>query len=287
MVTVPPFRLSMPDGLPGSVVFSSPHSGSHYPRAFVERSQLSALELRASEDAFVDQLFSVAPDHGAPLLAAVYPRAWLDLNRSPSEMDPALVDGAASAGINQRIAAGLGVVPRVVSEGRAIYRGKIPLGEAERRVRVAHSPYHAALDRLLIKARDRFGIAALFDCHSMPSEALRAAPKVRGRVPDVVLGDRFGASAARNIVADAQAAFEAEGFVVARNAPFAGGYITQRYGRPARGLHAIQIEIDRGLYLDQRRVTPGPNFEEVRFRIHRVIARLVEIAPDLSTLAAE
>lgn len=282
-----PYHLTMPRGLPGSVVFSSPHSGNVYPPDFVRTSRLSPLELRASEDAYVDTLFGAAPRHGAPLLAAVYPRAWLDLNRSPSEMDPALVDGAAAAGINQRIAAGLGVIPRVVSEGRAIYNGKIPLTEAEARVRNAHRPYHAVLDRLLVQARDRYGIAALFDCHSMPSEALRAAPKVRGRTPEVVLGDRFGASAARHVVAETQTAFEAEGFTVARNAPFAGGYITQRNGRPSRGLHAVQIEIDRGLYLDQRRIEPAPGFDAVLSRIDAVIERLVGIVPDLSALAAE
>ena len=282
-----PYRLTLPDGPAGAAVFSSPHSGDYYPADFVARSRLDPLTLRASEDAFVDQLFSAASLHGAPLLAAVYPRAWIDLNRGPSELDPALVDGAASAGINQRIAAGLGVVPRVVSEGRAIYDGKIPLDEAEARVREVHRPYHRKLDELMIAARDRHGIAVLFDCHSMPSEALRAAPRVRGRVPDVVLGDRFGAAAARHLVAETQAAFEAEDFIVARNAPFAGGYITQRYGRPARGLHAIQIEIDRALYLDQRRVAPGVRFDDVRARLDRVVARLARITPDLSALAAE
>ena len=283
----PPYKLAMPEAIPGSVVFSSPHSGDYYPEEFVQQSRLTALELRASEDALVDELFDAAPAHGAPLISAVYPRAWLDLNRSPSEMDPALVRGAASAGINQRIAAGLGVVPRVVSEGRAIYSGKIPLADAEARVRDAHRPYHSVLDRLLMQARDRYGIAALFDCHSMPSEALRAAPKVRGRTPDIVLGDRFGAAAARHLVAETEAAFESEGFIVARNAPFAGGYITQRYGRPTRGMHAIQIEINRGLYMDQRRICPGPDFDAVKQRLDAVVALLVRIAPDLSALAAE
>ncbi len=282
-----PYRLKMPGGRAGGVVFSSPHSGDFYPADFIRTSRLDALALRASEDAYVDRLFGAAPEFGAPLLAAVYPRAWIDLNRGPTEMDPALVDGAASAGINQRIAAGLGVVPRVVSEGRAIYSGKIPLAEAEARVRDVHRPYHRQLDDLMVGARDRHGIAVLFDCHSMPSEALRAAPRVRGRIPEVVLGDRFGAAAARHIVAETQAAFEAEDFVVARNAPFAGGYITQRYGRPSRGLHAVQIEIDRGLYLDQRRIRPGGQFDEVRARIDRVVARLARVVPDISSLAAE
>ncbi len=202
-------------------------------------------------------------------------------------MDPALIDGAVTAGINQRIAAGLGVVPRVVSEGRAIYARKIGLEEAEARVRDVHRPYHRKLDELMIGARDRHGLAVLFDCHSMPSEALRAAPRVRGQVPNVVLGDRFGAAAARHIIAETQEAFEEQGFSVVRNAPFAGGYITQRYGRPARGLHAVQIEIDRGLYLDQRKVCPGREFDRVHDRLRQVIARLSKITPDLSAVAAE
>lgn len=287
MIDGAPYRLTMPDGRVTSAVFSSPHSGDYYPEEFVRRSRLDPLTLRASEDAYVDELFGAAPAYGAPLLAAIYPRAWLDLNRGPAEMDPALVEGAASSGINQRIAAGLGVVPRVVSEGRAIYDGKIPLAEAEARVRDVHRPYHRKLDELMMRTRDLHGMAVLFDCHSMPSEALRAAPRVRGRAPEVVLGDRFGAAAARHVVAETQAAFEAQGFIVARNAPFAGGYITQRYGRPSRGLHAVQIEIDRGLYLDQRRVRPGPGYEEVRARLDRVVARLARLVPNIPALAAE
>lgn len=282
-----PFRLTEPQRLSTGAVFNSPHSGSEYPPALLERTRLGRLELRASEDALIDQLFAPAPQHGAPLLAATAPRAWVDLNRGPSELDPTLIEGVRATGLNQRIAAGLGVVPRIVSEGAAIYDGRITLAEAEERIRTIHAPYHAALEGLLMRARARFGAAILFDCHSMPSEALRAAPRVRGRMPEVVLGDRFGAASARDIVAEVQAAFEAEGFVVARNAPFAGGYITQRYGRPSRGLNAVQIEIDRGLYLDQRRVEPNRAYPEIASRLARVIAELAAIEPGLSALAAE
>lgn len=282
-----PYILSEPGQLTSNAVFNSPHSGSAYPDELIRRSRLNRLQLRASEDALVDQLYDAVPEHGAPLLAATAPRAWLDLNRGPGELDPALITGARSAGINQRIAAGLGVVPRIVSEGAAIYDGKLSLSEAEARVKAVHEPYHAQLEALLLRARERFGVGILFDLHSMPSEALRAAPRVGGQMPEVVLGDRFGASASRDIVIATQDAFEAQGFVVARNAPFAGGYITQRNGRPSRGLHAVQIEIDRGLYLDQYRIEPGPRFTEIRARLGRVVADLVRISPAISSLAAE
>ncbi|MEM7743266.1 MAG: N-formylglutamate amidohydrolase [Pseudomonadota bacterium] len=282
-----PFELKEPEHLVSNAVFNSPHSGRRYPDELVARSRLDALSLRASEDALVDDLFAAATSHGAPLLCATVPRAYLDLNRAPGEMDPALIEGVAPGGLNQRIAAGLGVVPRIVSEGASIYDGKITLAEAVARISRIHAPYHQQVDTLLQRARARFGTAVLFDCHSMPSEALRAAPRVRGRMPQIVLGDRFGASAERAVVMETQRAFEAEGFVVARNAPFAGGYITQRYGRPSRGMHAIQIEIDRGLYLDQTRIEPGPAFHEICERLGRVISQLVDVASGPAALAAE
>jgi N-formylglutamate deformylase len=283
-----PFRLMEPDRLVSGAVFNSPHSGRDYPADLVRRSRLTRLGLRASEDVLVDALFAAAPDHGAPLLAATAPRAWLDLNRAPGDLDPALIRGVRSQGLNQRIAAGLGVIPRVVAEGAAIYRGKISLDEARDRIREVHEPYHGMLGQLLARAREVHGMAVLFDCHSMPSEALRAAPRVQGQYPEIVLGDRFGAAASRALVATTQRAFERAGFVVARNAPFAGGYITQRYGRPARGVHAIQIEIDRGLYLDPARLEPLPAFDGIRERLSQVIGELVAIGSrDGAGIAAE
>lgn len=281
------YTLSEPEALTSAAVFSSPHSGSNYPAELIARTRLTLSRLRASEDALVDRLFAAAPQNGAPLIAAKAPRAWLDLNRGPGELDPALIEGVEATGLNQRIAAGLGVVPRVVAESEAIYVGKLTLAEARERIRAVHEPYHARLDRLLMRARDRFGMALLFDCHSMPSEALNAAPRVRGRVPEVVLGDRFGASAARSAVVLTQEAFERAGFFVARNAPFAGGYITQRYGRPSRGTHAIQIEIDRGLYMDQRRIEPLPDFPAFCARLSAVVAELTAIGEQGLALAAE
>lgn len=287
MTTMKPFELNEPATLSTGAVFNSPHSGRHYPQSLLSRSRLDSHALRASEDALVDLLFASAPGHGAPLLAAMAPRAWLDLNRAPGELDPALIEGVRPGGLNQRVAAGLGVVPRVVAEGTAIYDGKISMEDARVRIDTLHGPYHRMLEQLLSRARDGFGRAVLFDCHSMPSDALRAAPRVRGQLPEIVLGDRFGAAASRNIIAETQAAFEAEGFRVARNAPFAGGYITQRYGRPSRGFHAIQIEIDRGLYLDHTKMAPGPDFESLTERLSAVVGRLVQIPGGLSALAAE
>ena len=282
-----PFRLLEPARLTSGVVFNSPHSGRVYPAELIRRSRLTRRGLRASEDVLVDMLFTSAPDHGAPLLAATAPRAWLDLNRAPGELDPTLIRGLRSQGLNQRVAAGLGVIPRVVSEGAEIYRGRISREEAEARIRTIHEPYHAQLEALLLRARDNFGMAVLLDCHSMPSEALRAAPRVDGRSPEIVLGDRFGAAAGRALVSFVQRAFERAGFVVARNSPFAGGYITQRYGRPSRGMHAIQIEIDRALYLDQARLEPLPCFGEVQGRLSQVVAELAGIGSGVASLAAE
>ena len=282
-----PFRLMEPDRLTSGAVFNSPHSGRDYPAGLIRRSRLTRRGLRASEDVLVDALFAAAPAHGAPLLAATTPRAWLDLNRAPSELDPALIRGVRAQGLDQRVVAGLGVIPRVVSEGAQIYRGKISLEEAEARIQSVHEPYHAMLGKLLARARDGFGMAVLFDCHSMPSEALRAAPRVRGACPEIVLGDRFGAASGRALVSFTQRAFERAGFTVARNAPFAGGYITQRYGRPQQGVHAIQIEIDRGLYLDQAGLEPLPVFDAIQARLSQVIGELVEIAPRVVGLAAE
>jgi N-formylglutamate deformylase len=279
-LTLPPERLS-------GAVFNSPHSGRAYDAELFGRSRLPREQLRSSEDAFVDELFAAAPELGAPLMAARVPRACVDLNRAPDDLDPALIAGASRRFLNPRIAAGLGVIPRVVAEGRPILDGKLPLAEAQRRIAAYYHPYHARLRRLLEESRAAFGLAILFDCHSMPHDALAAAPAVWGRRPDLVLGDRFGAACDRWLIDAAAEIFTAADFVVARNAPFAGGYITQTYGRPAAGLHALQIEVDRALYLDEARVEKRPDFDAVRARVTAAIADLVRIAPRAVPIAAE
>lgn len=281
------FILSEPSQWTSPAVFSSPHSGDRYPAEFLATTELDPMSIRSSEDAFVDRLFASAPDHGAPLLAATLPRAYVDLNRAADELDPALIVGAQRRGANPRVSAGLGVIPRVVSEGRQIRSGKIPLREAFRRLRHGYHPYHAQLDALLTRQRQQFGMALLFDCHSMPHDALNAAPQVRGRRPDVILGDRFGAACGRWLIDGTAELFTSQGFVVARNAPFAGGFITQQYGRPARGVHALQIEIDRALYMDERRLAPLPDYGDVAARIAGVVAGLARLMDAAPPLAAE
>jgi N-formylglutamate amidohydrolase len=281
------FHLTMPDVRTTSVVFASPHSGRDYPWAFVRRSVLSERTLRSSEDAFVDQLFSSAPLHGAPLLAARAPRAWLDVNRSADELDPALIEDVKKLSHNPRVSSGLGVVPRVVANGRAIYRGKITRREADARIRDTWQPWHDALETLLGDSLKLFGEAILIDCHSMPHEAIESISHPRGQRPDIVLGDRFGAAASPRVVDRIEAAFASAGLRVARNAPFAGAYVTQHYGRPTRGQHVVQVEIDRALYMNEQLIRPNNNFTAFRALIDRVVADITRIGRADVPMAAE
>ncbi len=281
------YALHAPEQATTPLVFASPHSGRAYPQALAGRSALTLSQLRSSEDAYVDQLFAAAPRHGAPLLAAHLPRAWIDVNRAADELDPALIEGQRRGSLSPRVASGLGVVPRVVSGGRAIYRGKLPLAEAETRIRDVWRPYHATLSRLMDDAQRRFGRAILIDCHSMPHEALDAVA-VGGRRPDLVLGDRYGAAARPDLVDRVEAEFRRAGFTVSRNAPFAGAYIAQAYGRPPLDRHAIQVEIDRRLYMDEETVEPHAGFDELRARLDGVVARLCDLGrANARPLAAE
>jgi N-formylglutamate deformylase len=282
------YDLIHPDMRSTSVVFASPHSGRDYPWNFLRRTQLDAQEIRSSEDAFVDQLFDCAPNFGAPFLMAGAPRAFVDLNRSAEELDPALIEGVKKSGHNPRIASGLGVIPRVVAGGRSIYPGKIPLREARRRIDLYWKPYHAMLQRQLDTAHAHFGEAILVDCHSMPHEAMDAIARGVKTRPEVVIGDRYGVSAGTEVVARIEAAFSAAGLTVVRNAPFAGAYVVQHYGRPARGQHAVQIEIDRALYMNEKLIQPNGNFNAFRRLMRQVVADIAAIgATGQDRLAAE
>lgn len=281
------YFLDLPEVRNTSVVFASPHSGRDYSRAFMQRTVLDAHTIRTSEDAFVDRLFSKAPDLGAVFLHAGAPRAFVDLNRSADEMDCAVVEGAPRIVHNPRIASGLGVIPRVVASGRAIYRGKLTRAEAALRVDEYWRPYHAALAKEMRVNHAQFGSAILIDCHSMPHEAIEAITTPQGQRPQIVIGDRFGASAGSDVVDRVEAAFTRADFVTARNAPFAGAYITQAYGRPSRGMHAIQIEIDRSLYMDEALIEPNADFQAVRRKITAAMADIVEIGQCQVPLAAE
>ncbi len=281
------YDLEMPAKRTSCVVFSSPHSGRDYPLEMLQRSVLNRHVIRSSEDAYVDRLFDTAPGLGIPMLKAKMPRAYLDLNRSPDELDPALIDGIRRRGHNPRVSSGLGVIPRVVANGRAIYRGKLTIDEARHRIDTYWHPYHTRLKSLLAESYAMFGQAILIDCHSMPHEAVAAAGTTRSGRPEIVLGDRFGASASGEIVDQIESAFAAAGLSVARNAPFAGAYVTQTYGRPGRRQHAIQIEIDRSLYMDEQKILPGTNFELFRQTLRKVIADIARIGPEAVPLAAE
>ncbi|MHA6263082.1 N-formylglutamate amidohydrolase [Arenibacterium sp. CAU 1754] len=281
------YQLSQPVQRRSAVVFASPHSSSDYPGWFVRRSLLDEITIRSSEDAFVDLLFDAAPEYGAPFLKAGAPRAFIDLNRSSEELDPALIEGVKRQGHNPRVASGLGVVPRVVANGRAIYRGKLPLAEARRRIDLYWTPYHNALRTLLDESHAQFGQAILVDCHSMPHEAMDGVAKGAIRRPQVVLGDRFGAAASGEIVDRIEAAFANVGLTVTRNSPFAGAYVTQAYGRPSRRQHAIQVEIDRSLYMDERNILPNENFDAFRAMLRQVISDISMIGQNEMPLAAE
>ncbi|MDM8167216.1 N-formylglutamate amidohydrolase [Roseovarius sp.] len=282
------FQITHPERRTTSVVFASPHSGRDYPRSFLRQSALNEHAIRSSEDAFVDDLFESAPAHGAPLLCASVPRAYVDLNRSADELDPALIEGVRKAGHNPRVASGLGVVPRVVANGQVIYTGKISRAEADRRIETYWRPYHAALRLQLTEAQRQFGQAILIDCHSMPHEAMDSVARSGVRRPDVVLGDRFGAAAGEQIVDRIEEAFYDAGLVVTRNTPFAGAYITQHYGRPSNGHHAVQIEIDRSLYMDEQSIRPNSRFRTFKRLLDGVIAEIAAIGrPVEQPLAAE
>ena len=281
------YNLLMPDVRTTSVVFASPHSGREYPWSFVRRTILDEQTLRSSEDAFVDKLFDQAPRHGAPLLTAIAPRAWIDVNRSSDELDPALIEGVRRTAHNPRVASGLGVVPRVVANGRAIYRGKITLKEAKARIDEFWTPWHQAVGTLMDDSISLFGEAILIDCHSMPHEAIETISHPRGKRPEIVLGDRFGAASASDVVDRIEAILTSAGFRVARNAPFAGAFVTQHYGRPARSRHVVQVEIDRALYMNEQQVRPNNNFAAFKALIDRVVADITEIGRTDMAVAAE
>ena len=281
------FDVILPAAQSSCVVFASPHSGRDYTWSFMRKTVLNEHAIRSSEDAFVDQLFECAPEYGATFLKAGAPRAFVDLNRARDELDSALIEGVRRIRHNPRVASGLGVIPRVVANGRAIYRGKMSLHEAQERITDYWEPYHDKLQGLLDLAHARHGQTVLVDCHSMPHEAMDGVMRAGIRRPDVVLGDRFGAAASSDVVDRIEAAFAAAGFVVTRNAPFAGAYITQAYGKPAIGQHAVQVEIDRSLYMNEKLIRPNGDFEAVQAALRAVVKEVALIGQGRIPLAAE
>ena len=265
----PPYLLTRPPQQVVPLVFASPHSGRAYPADFVASARLDPVALRKSEDGFVDELFETAASHGAPLLAATFPRVFCDVNREPWELDPGMFDGPLPSWVNTaspRVGAGLGTIARVVATGESVYRRKLSFAEAERRIRRYWQPYHAALAALIAETRAEFGCCLLIDCHSMPTHPAQAA-----QPPDFVLGDAHGTACAPRATRLVEEALQGMGYRVRRNDPYAGGYVTRHYGRPREGVHALQIEVARPLYMDEARIERLPRMAALQQDLHRLV----------------
>jgi len=261
---VRPVAIEMPAVQTVPLVFASPHSGRDYSPAFLAQARLDGLTLRRSEDSFIDQIFAGVPDCGAPLIHALFPRAYVDPNREPYELDPEMYVEALPPFANTTsplVSIGLGTIPKVVATGNAIYKEKLSIHEAFRRVNGCHLPYHRALSGLIERTRARFGYCIVVDCHSMPSSELPVWQRASPLAADVVLGDRFGSSCAAIVTETAEAILKRLGYAVIRNVPYAGGFTTRRYGRPENGVHAVQIELSRGLYMDETGIRPMPGMD--------------------------
>ena len=270
----PAFETIRPKRMLAPFVFNSPHSGRVYPKRFLQLTRLDHLSIRQSEDAFVDELFARAPHLGAPLLRAHFPRAYLDVNREPYELDPAMFIEALPERYNTsspRVAAGLGTLARVVAENKPIYRERLTVADAQMRIEGIYKPYHETLQRLLTSTIGTFGVAVLIDCHSMPHLS-RSGDKTP---PDIVLGDRYGTSCDPGIVNLAENYLAGAGLKIARNRPYAGGHTARAYGQPQNGVHVLQIEISRHLYMNEVTLSPHEGFDTVQTIVTGLIAALI------------
>ena len=278
---MPPFSVREHDEPGAPFVFNSPHSGRIYPKSFLQASRLDPLTLRKSEDALVDELFAPVVKLGAPLMLAHFPRAYLDVNREPFELDPALIADQLPPYANSqtvRVIGGLGTVARVVADQEEIYSEPLKLETVLWRIHRLYKPYHARLQQLIDARKQKFGSSVLIDCHSMPSNP---SGDRSGERPDFVIGDRFGTSCGPELSRFVVSQLRAMGYVVAKNKPYAGGYITEHYGRPGRGLHALQIEVNRALYLDETTFERNPNFAAVQRDLMSLASSLIENSSEL------
>jgi N-formylglutamate amidohydrolase len=277
----PPIEVVSPDVLTTPFVFASPHSGRRYPGDLLRISRLDRHALRQSEDSYVDLLFDDAPRFGAPLLRALFPRAYVDVNRSRHELDPRMFADPLPRNIDgrsNRVLAGLGVIPRVVADGKDIYGRKLNFFEARRRLTSCYDPYHQAVSDLMGAARRKFGCAILIDCHSMPSVGVAPIREGDRRI-DFVLGDRFGASCAPSLISLVEMTLSRMGYQVSRNAPYAGGFVAAAYGRPLEGAHVLQIEINRALYIDETRLARTAGYDQLKADLKTLMGELARIEP--------
>src|SRR4051794_17724922 len=273
----PPFEIREPEEIRGGVLFNSPHSGRVYPRNFLIASRLDLLTLRRSEDSFVDDLVSGVVRRGYPLMLAHFPRCYVDVNREPYELDPRMFEGRLPSFANtrsMRVAGGLGTVARVVGDAQEIYDQRISVDDALRRIENLYKPYHRTLRRLFTRVHREFGAAMLIDCHSMPSST---GPRDERPRADVVLGDRYGTSCVAAVSETIETTLRQQGYAVSRNKPYAGGFITEHYGNPAGGLHAIQLELNRALYMDERRFERSPSFARLAHDLETLSEALAAI----------
>ena len=258
-----PFEIIEPAIWRAPIIFNSPHSGSVYPREFLAASRIDEDSLRRSEDSFMDEIIADLTGRGFPIVRVNFPRSYVDVNREPYELDPRMFTGRLPSFANtrsMRVAGGLGTIPRVVGDGQEIYFERLDVEDALSRIEVLYKPYHRALRRLINKAHQAFGTVILVDCHSMPSVGVtRDEPKR----PDIVIGDRYGTSCAGLLPDAVEETLITLGYSVGRNKPYAGGFITEHYGNPASGLHTIQLELNRAIYMDERRRERGPQFRKV------------------------
>ena len=277
----PPLDVVEPDRLACGVVLSSPHSGSVYPNRFLRAARLDPATLRRSEDAFVDELFLPSTELGVPLLRARFPRAYLDANREPFELDPRMFEGKLPHYANTRsvrVAGGLGTIARVVGDAQEIYGRRLRVEDGLQRIDDLHKPYHAALKALTERALRTFGHVLLIDCHSMPSCLSSGQDGAARSKADIVLGDRYGTSCDRQFTDAAEYELRRSGYAVERNKPYAGGYITEINGQPGAHRHALQIEINRALYMDEREIVRLPVFDEVAAHLRSMVATLIALA---------
>src|SRR6186713_1904600 len=273
----PPFEILEPQTCQGPVLFNSPHSGSTYPRDFLAACRLDIATLRRSEDSFVDELVAGVVRCGYPMMHAHFPRCFVDVNREPYELDPRMFEGRLPSFANtrsMRVAGGLGTVARVVGDAQEIYDQRISIDEALQRIESLYKPYHRALRRLFGKIYKEFGAAILLDCHSMPSATASRDDRPRA---DIVLGDRYGTSCVAAISETVEDTLRELGYAVSRNKPYAGGFITEHYGNPGSGLHAIQLEINRAIYMDEKRYERGAGFDRLAADLETLADRVAEI----------
>lgn len=272
-----PFEIVSPRAWTAPAVFNSPHSGSNYSQEFLRQVRLSPKALRKSEDCYVDELFLGCVEYGAPMLLANAPRSFIDVNREPYELDPRMFTSELPGYANTtspRVAGGLGTIPRVVAEGEEIYRGRLEFSDVKRRVDQIYLPYHRTLSALTGQVFSKVGQVMLFDCHSMPASATSHVVALRESV-DIVLGDRFGVSCSADLTALVEEQLRHEGLKVVRNKPYAGGFITQNYGAPARGRHALQIEVNRSLYMHEESLVKRSDFTALQSALTRVVGNLL------------